>query len=231
MTDRWKRIVPPLAGVGLVVGFVLSLSILSNSPGAGDSGAKVARYFASHHGRAETTAVLFTYAAGMALVYFIGMAAYLRRCGSQILAALTTAGGIVMATGMMVAAGTLAATIDRMGKLDDSTLQTINQLGSDLPWIAVVGGSAIATLSIGIASLRTQAFPKALGIITVAVGVVGITGIGSWFALMGTGPLTLALAYYLYERTGRPETITMPDVPAQRDVAAETPKRRSRTTA
>jgi hypothetical protein len=75
---------------------------------------------------------------------------------------------------------------------------------------------ALVTLAIGLSILRTQAMPKALGIITVIVGVVALSGIGSWFGFMAGGPLTLVLAGYLYQRTGQPEQITMPDVPDQR---------------
>ena len=223
MTDRWKRLIPPIAGVALVAGFVVGMSILSGSPSAGDSGAKVRTYFEAHHGRALWTVVLMTYGAGLALVFYTGMAAYLRRRGSQLLAALTTAGGIVVAGGMMVAAGTLWAITDHTSKLSDGTLQAVNQIGSDAPWIAVLGGSAIATLAIGIASLRTHALPKALGIVTTVVGVVQVSGIFSWFGFLASGPLLLVLAGYLYQRTGQPDSITMPDVPAQREVAAETP--------
>jgi hypothetical protein len=225
MTDRWKRIVPPVAGIGLVACVVAAFVLMSGSPGAGDSGAKVAAWFGSHHGRAVAASYFFAYACAVSLVFYIGMAGYLRRRGSHLLSALTAAGGIVMAGGFVVGAGLLAASTDSTGKLGDSTLQTLNQLGSDAPWMALIVGSAVATLSIGIASLRTQAFPKALGIITVVVGVVEVLGPISWLGLFATGPLTLVWAGYLYQRTGQPDTITMPDVPAQREVAAETETR------
>ena len=222
MTDRWKRLVPPLAGVGFVACVVVAFRLLNSSPDAGASGAKVAAYFASHHGRAVASAALMAYGAALALVYFTGLASYLRRRGSQILSTLTVAGGVLMAVGMAVAAGTLVAITDKTSRLDASALQAVNQIGSDLPWVMVVGGSAIATLAVGIASLRTSAFPKALGIVITVVGVVAISGIVVWFGFLATGPLTLVVAGYLYQRSGKPDTITMPDVPAQRDAAAET---------
>ena len=221
MTDRWKRIVPPVAGIGLVACIVAAFILMGGSPGAGDSGAKVAAWFGSHHGRAVAASFFFAYACAVAMVFYVGMAGYLRRRGSHLLSAMTAAGGIVLAGGLAAGAGLLAAITDSTGKLGDSTLQTLNQIGSDAPWLAMIVGSAVATLSIGIASLRTQAFPKALGIITVVVGVVQVAGPVSWFGFMATAPLTLVWAGFLYQRTGQPDTITMPDVPAQRDVAAE----------
>lgn len=223
MTDRWKRVIPPAAGVVLVAGFIVSLSLMSGSPGAGDSGAKVRAWFESHHNRAIATSVLMTYGAGLSVAYFTGFAAYLRRRGSQVLAALTATGGILIAVGLLGAAGMLLTITDHTSKLSDGTLQAINQIGSDAPFLAIVAGSALATLSIGIASVRTQALPKVLAIITVVVGVVQVAGPLTWFGFLGSGALTLVLAGYLYQLTGRPETITMPDVPEQRETAAETP--------
>lgn len=224
MTDRWKRLIPPLAGVALVAGFIVSLSLMSGSPGAGDSGAKVRAWFDSHHDRAIATSVLMTYAAGMSVVYFTGFAGYLRRRGSQLLAAFIAAGGIIVAVGLLGAASLLLTITDHTSKLSDGTLQAINQIGSDAPFLAVIAGSALTTLAIGIASLRTQALPKALGIVTVVVGVVQVAGPLTWFGFMGSGVLTLVLAGYLYQRTGQPDSITMPDVPSQRAVAEEPSK-------
>ena len=223
MTDRWKRLVPPVAGVALVACVVTGFILMGGSPSAGDSGAKVTAWFTAHHDRAVAASFVFAYACAVALVFYIGMAGYLRQRGSRTLSGLTAAGGILMVAGFASAAGLLGAITDHTSKLGDNTIQTLNQLGSDAPWIAMIVGSAVATLSIGIASLRRQALPKALGIVTVVVGVVQVAGPISWFGFLATGPLTLVWAGYLYQRTGQPDSITMPDVPAQREVAAETP--------
>lgn len=220
MTDRWKRLVPPVAGVGLVGCVVTCFVLMGGSPSAGDSGAKVLAWFTAHHDRANVAAYFFAYACATTVVFYAGMASYLRRRGSQMLSTVTIAGGVVMASGMAVAAGLLGAITDHTSKLGDNTLQALNQIGSDAPFLALIVGSAVATLAIGIASLRTQAFPKALGIVTVIVGVVQVLGPISWFGFMATGPLTLVWAGYLYQRTGQPDAITLPDVPEQR---AETP--------
>jgi len=223
MTDRLKRLVPPVAGVVLVGCVVTAFLLMGSSPSAGDSGAKVAAWFTAHHDRAVAAAFFLAYACATGLVFYIAMAGYLRQRGSRTLSGLTAAGGIVMVTGFAVASGLLGAMTDKTSRLAPDTIQSLNQIGSDAPWIAMIVGSAVATLSIGIASLQRQAFPKALGIITAIVGVVQVAGPVSWFGFMATGPLTLVWAAYLYQRTGQPDTITMPDVPAQRDAVAETP--------
>jgi hypothetical protein len=169
--------------------------------------------------------LVFAYAGVCAVVFYAGVASYLRWRGSDLLATLTVAGGVLAAVGFALGAGSTAALADKTSKISPDAAQALNQINEDIFFIALFGGLALATLSMGISMLRTQAMPKALGIITVIVGVVAVSGIGSWFGFLGSGPLTLAIAWYLYERTGRPDTITMPDVPAQRAVPAETPAR------
>jgi len=232
MTDRWKRLVPPVAGIGFVAAIVVAV-VLGNTPDAGSSGAKVIRYYTTHHGRANADILLLAYGAVMAVVFYAGMAGYLRRRGSDLLATLTVAGGVLMAAGFAVGAGAYAALNDHTTKLSADAAQALNNVNEDIFFVALFGGLALVTLSMGIAMLRTQAMPKALGIITVIVGVGAISGIGSWFAFMASAPLTLAIAWFLYERTGEPESITLPDVPEQRVVETEAPAkttRRSRTT-
>jgi hypothetical protein len=228
MTDRWKRLVPPVAGV-LFVGLVVVGVAISNTPDAGSSGAKVIRYYQSHHGRANASVFIFGYAAVMAVVFYTGMAAYLRRRGSDLLATLTVVGGALTAVGLGLGAGSTAALADKTSKLSIDAAQALNQVSEDIFFVTLFGGLMVATLAMGIAILRTGAMPKALGIVTVVVGVVAVSGIGAWFAFMGSAPLILVLAGYLYARTGQPESVSLPEVPEQRAEAAA--PRRSRTKA
>jgi hypothetical protein len=220
MTDRWKRLVPPLAGVAFV-GLVMGALFVSNTPDAGSSGTKIVTYYSSHQGRSIASAILLGYGGVMAIVFYTGMASYLRRRGSDILATITVAGGVVMAVGLALAAGTTAALADKTSKLSVGAAQALNMVNEDLFFIALFGGLMLATLAMGIGMLRTNAMPKALGIVTVVVGVVAASGVGAWFAFLGSGPLTLVIAGYLYQRTGQPDSITMPDVPSQREVPAK----------
>ncbi|MDQ1696187.1 MAG: hypothetical protein QOJ03_1540, partial [Frankiaceae bacterium] len=103
-----------------------------------------------------------------------------------------------------------------------SAAQALNQVQEDLFFVTLFGGLMLATLAMGIAMLRTKALPKALGIVTVIVGVVAASGIASWFAFMATGPLTIVIAGYVYQRLGQPASVTMPDVPAPRIADATT---------
>jgi len=224
MADRWKRLTPPLAGV-VLVGLVVVGLFLSDTPGAGDSGTKVLNYYNSHEGRTGAALIIFGYAGVMSVIFFSGLATYLRRRGADLTATLTIAGGAIFGASLCLAAGTAAVLIDNTDKLSPDAAQALNSVSEDLFWVMMIAGLMIATLSMGIAMLRTQSMPKALGIVTVIVGVVAASGIGGWFAFMGCGPLFLVIAGYLYQRTGQPESITMPDVPDQRAAEAPAPRR------
>ena len=215
MTDRWKRLVPPAAGILFVAVCAVGVS-LGNTPDSGSSGAKVLAFYQSHKGRQSAEVFLFAYASILAVVFYTSMGAYLRRRGSELLAMLTVVGGAVAAVGFGLGAGATAALTDKTSKISPDAAQALNQVSEDIFFICLFGGLAVATLAMGISMLRTRAMPKALGIVTVIVGVGLVSGIGSWFGFMASAPLTLVIAGYLYQRTGQPDAITMPDVPDQR---------------
>jgi hypothetical protein len=208
----------------MVAALVVAVAI-GSTPDAGSSGTKVVDHFTSHHGRMNADIVLLAYSSVMAVAFYAGMASYLRRRGSDLLATITVVGGAIMAVGLCLAAGATEAINDHTSKLSPDAAQALNNLNEDIFFVAIFSGMALVTLAIGLSILRTQAMPKALGIITVIVGVVALSGIGSWFGFMAGGPLTLVLAGYLYQRTGQPEQITMPDVPDQRAAEPAAPRR------
>jgi hypothetical protein len=220
MTDRYKRLATPAAAVVMVAGVVTSM-LMPSTPDSTASGAKVIAFFHAHHAAIYVSALSLAYAAVAGVLFFVSVASYLRTRGSQLLSTTASIGAGVFASGLLLAAGTLGASNDAPARMTPDVARTLNVLQNDLFAPAMLAGLAIAVLSIGVASLRTKALPKSLGIITTIVGVVGLTGIGSWLAFMATGPLALVLAGFVYERLGRPAQITMPDVPTQ--ATAETP--------
>jgi len=214
MTDRYKRLATPVSAVVMVAGVVTAL-VLPGTPDSTASGTKVIAFFQAHHTAMYAAAISLAYAAAAGVLYFVSVASYLRERGSQVLATTTAVGAGLFATGLLLASGTIVAVNDAPGRMTADVARTLNVLQDDVWAPAMFAGVGIAVLSIGVASLRTKALPMALGIITVIVGVVGLSGIGSWFAFMATGPLALVIAGYVYQRQGRPAQITMPDIPAQ----------------
>jgi hypothetical protein len=224
MTDRWKRLAP-MSGV-IAVGLIVAVLTIPGAPDSGASGAKVIAFAKSHKTSITVSALMLAYAGTLVLLYFSSLASYLRKRGSDQLATLTVVGAAVFAVGAALAGGLAATLADSPGKMSTSAAQAINMLQNDA-WVAVLfAGLGIATLSAGVGMLRTHAMPKALGIITIVVGGVAMTGIGAWFAFLGSGPLVLVTAGFLYQRLGRPEEITIPEVPQPRAKAdTESPAR------
>ena len=215
MTDRYKRLATPASAVVMVAG-VLTAILTPSTPDTTASGTKVIAFFQAHHTVTYVAAFSLAYAAIAGVLFFVSVAGFLRPRGSQLLAATTTVGGALFAGGALLASGGLMAANDAPGSMTPDIARTLNIVQNDLFAPALFAGMAVAILSIGVASLRTKALPKALGVITTIVGVVALSGIGSWFAFMACGPLTLVIAGYVYQRLGTPTQITMPDVPAAR---------------
>src|SRR5256885_1408218 len=214
MADRYKRLATPASAV-VMVGGVVTAFLMPQPPDTPASGQTVIAFFRAHHPAMSVAAFSVAYAAVAAVLFFVSVAYYLRTRGSQILAATTAVGGVVFASGALLGAGLLVSANDAPGRMTADVAKTLNILQDDAFFLAVIAGLGISFLSIGVASLRTKALPKWLGIVTTIVGVVALSGIGSWFGFMASGLLTLVVAGYVYQALGRPTEITMPDIPAQ----------------
>ena len=220
MTDRYKRLAP-LSGV-VFVALMVTIFFLPSAPDTNASGAKVIAFYRHHHTAIYVAAIMLGFAAATVTLYLASVADFLRRSGSTLLATTTVIGAGIAGAGMLLGAGAVVAVNDGPQNFTPDVARTLNILQSDLLWPMALGGLAIATLSMGVSMLRTHALPKALGIITTIVGVVACSVIGSWFAFLAMGPLTLVIAGYVYQRLGTPTQITMPDVPAQARAEAPT---------
>src|SRR4051794_12085175 len=215
MAERWKRLAP-LSGIVFVGLIVASIVASGDQPDIGDSPAKIAAYYGSHDGATIAQIVMLSYAAVFAVVYFVSIAQFLRARGSQTMATIALVGGSLAAVGAGLGAGGTAMMHDGVDHFNADQMQTLNAVSQDMFWPIMVAGMALSTLAIGIAVLRTKALPKWLGIVTVVVGVVGISGIGSWFGFMGAGVTTIAIALFAYARLGQPASISLPEMPEQR---------------
>jgi hypothetical protein len=218
--DRFKRLAP-LSGVVVVAGMV-TLFALPSPPDTSASGAKVITWFRHHHTEAYVVAAMLAYVAAAAALYFSALGSFLRRSGSDLLATTTTVGGALFAMGALLGTGAVVAINDGPQNFSPEMARALNVIQNDLFFPAVIAGFAIATLSSGVALIRTRSLPLALGIITTVVGVVAVSGIASWFGFLAGGPLILVTAGYVYARTGASAQITLPDMPGQR-VATEEP--------
>ena len=219
VADRLKRLAP-LSGV-LMVALLVVLFALPSTPDSTASGASVISWYRNHHTQVYVQAALVSYAGALAVLYFTSVARFLRRRGADMLATTTVVGGAIAAAGLLIAGGAAVAANDGPQRFTADEARALNVLQNNLFVPVLLGGIAIATLSMGVAMLRTKALPQAVGIITTVVGVVAISGIVSWIGFLASGPLTLLIAGYVYARSGddavRPTQITLPpDMPEQR---------------
>lgn len=229
MNARARRLAP-FAGY-LMIAFVLAAVFMAQSPDSNASGAKVIAFFSHHKNSVHAQDLFLAYAALAAILYFASVATYLRSRGSQILATTAVAGSIVMAAGFCVGAGVNETLADKPSELSAASAQTLNVLSNDVFGVLLIAGVALATLSMGVAMLRTKAVPTALGVVTTVVGVACTLGPVGWIGFLATGPLTLVVAAYVYARTAQPTEITLPDSNAEIPAQATTTRAASRSKA
>src|SRR4051812_46170333 len=175
MVDRWKRLAP-LSGVVFVALVTVAIST-GNPPDTDEGGAKAIAYFASHRGLTWAQILMLGYAGLFAVVFYSSVASFLRRHGADLTATLIVVGGALMAVALAIGAGATAAIVEHPKRLSPDAAQALNLLQSDIFFVALFMGLTLVTLAMGVAMLRTKALPKALGIVTVIVGVVAISGI------------------------------------------------------
>jgi hypothetical protein len=207
--ERVKRLTP-LIGIAYV-GVLVAVLLLPATPDSKASGAKVIRYFTHHQGAARASALLLAYGAIAVLVFFAAVASFLRRRGADVSTRVMMAGAVLMAVGLTLAAGFTAAGADQPTRMAPSTAQTLNLLGNNGFAFALFAGVTIAYIGLGAAVLGTRALPKAIGYISIFLGVAAATAVVSWPAFLATGLLTLVVSVYVYLRQQQPAQITIPD--------------------
>jgi len=217
MYERVRRLTP-WSSVLMVAGVLVALAMPA-TPDSTASGAKVLAFYQRHHDAMYVAATALVVAALAGILFFITCATFLRRRGADMLATACAVGAGIFGTGLLFASGTLLAANDSPSRMSADMARTLNLLQNDIWAPAMFGGIGIAVLCIGVSTLRTRALPKALAIIATVVGVATLSGIGSWFAFMACGPLSLVVAGYVSARWEEPRQITLPDVPAARVAA------------
>jgi hypothetical protein len=172
-TRFWSRL-GVLGGIYAVL--FLIANFLLGEPGSGSAGAVVVKYYHDH----QTSEMIGVFAAAFAVVALTFFLASLRRTLSatddgRFLANVVTAGGAVYTVGLMMMTALTVALIDTANNNLPGAAQTLNVLGSDL-WLPVVVGLALLGLGTGVSALRNATLPKWLGWVSVAFGVLALSG-------------------------------------------------------
>src|SRR3954447_11390704 len=174
-----------LTGVAFLVTAVAVFIYAGSTPDSHDSAAKVVSFYAKHHGKLNAAGFLIAIPAAFLALFTGALRQRLRRVDGGSIAATTAAvaGGTIAAGGQMLFVEMQIALTDAVGHASSTTLQTLNMIASNVfvPWI---GGFGVLMLAMGIATLQTGALPRAIGYISLVLGVLVFTPLGWWSFLL-----------------------------------------------
>jgi hypothetical protein len=194
---RLERLAP-LTGVVFAVIFYAAVFGSGDTPDADAGPAKAVKYWSDN----DTKQIAFAIAGVIATVFFVWFAGALRarlleaEGGSGRLTSTMYAGAVLFAAGLLANLGITFTVADTAGDLTPAATQTLSALSSDF-FFPLVGGGAILYLAFAVATLRTRAFPRWLGWVTLVLGVVCFTPVG-WVPFLLLGLWTAVVAVLLY---------------------------------
>ena len=201
----------PLTGVLFLLLVMVAFAVTGESPGSDDPTAEVVEYWTGKDTENVVSAVLGALA-GVALVWF---GASLRDAiaraegGTGRLAALTFAGTVIAAVGLMTNSALQFAAAESAGDVPDEVTQSLGVLFAGF-FFPMSGGFALLILASGLAALRTGVLPRWLGWIQVVAWILFFTPAGS-FAFPAAMAWDAAVSLILF---GRSEGAGPPAEPA-----------------
>ncbi|MFF4032565.1 hypothetical protein ACFYZ2_22925 [Streptomyces sviceus] len=197
--------VAPLTGVVAVAFTVAAFLLLGDTPGVGASGREVRSYYDDH--RASTGVSLYLLV--IAAMLFVFFAAYLARAvrdlppGGEWLSRVVLAGGVLIAAGFLVGAALTLALLDLSDKSSatPAALQTLNAVNEDF-FIPFVAGMGLMLLAAGLATVRAgdSPLPRWLSWAALVLGVLVFIPWVGFFAFMLAGVWVLIASVLLGRR-------------------------------
>ena len=171
MSVRWTRWAP-LTGLVFVVLFVVSTITFTSGPNSDASGASVVTYYVDH----QTGQNLSAYGYGATAVFGVLFAAVLSSrlrpdSKSGGLPAVGFAGGILIAVGLLVAAGGNIALTDVPTKISPAAEQALNVAG-DLFQYPLEAGVFLFLAGYGVAIVCANVLPRWLGWAAIVLAIV-----------------------------------------------------------
>jgi len=195
---------------------VVAFLLIGDTPDADSPGRKVQAFYDSHQGRTAVSLYLLVLAGAL----FVFFAAYLARVvrstpsSGDWLRRVVMAGGVLIAAGFWTGAGVNLALLDLADKstAGRDAFQALNALNEDF-FIPFVGGMGLMLLATGLATVRAAAtaLPRWLGWAAVVLGVLVFIPWVGFFAFMLAGLWVIVTAVLLARR---PHDTTPVDVAA-----------------
>jgi hypothetical protein len=192
-TSKFDRFLP-IAGVLVGLLFVLVNVLTWGSPDSTD-GAELAEWGSAHETRATIAGFGMAYVAVLMAFFAVALRGAIRagEAEESTYSSVAFAGGLMIATASALWSYTSLAALSAVTDGDAASVATMAHFTS-LSWLPWLIGSAVLFLSVGIGALRTAALPRWLAVVTIALGVLCLTGVGGiavylvspvWFVVTG----------------------------------------------
>ena len=207
MQQRTAERLTPLAGLVAVAIIVVAFAIGGDTPDAHDAAAKVQAFYAEHSSKQQTAAIILIFSAPFLVWFTCHLRDVLRRAGGTgRLANAAFAGGVIAASGFLLAAAVHYAVADAGDSAKSlGAVQTLSILDNDM-FFPFSGGLAIMVLSAGMAGLRHGGLPRWLAWAGVVIGIAFFTPAG-FFAFLISGAWIIAASLVLFSAQGAPPTV------------------------
>jgi hypothetical protein len=193
----------PLTGVVFVVLTIVVFSVGGSTPGDHDRATKVAAFYAKHHDKHTTLAVILAVAVPFLLLFVSSLRQDLRRAGGTgQLANAAFAGGVVAGAGFALLATVHLALADAGASLKTlATTQALNVLDNN-DFLPASVGTGLLVLAAGLSVVRHGGLPNWFGWVGVVLGFITFTPAG-FFGFLGSGLWILVAAILLTVARGR----------------------------
>ena len=195
----------PLAGLVAVALLIAGTVLSSEAPDTVEGGQEVLDFFAGNEAEQTAAAIFLAYGSLSLVVFAAALRSGLRRGRHDVEGPATLAfgGGLVMAVGPLILAGTTLALTQNADALDPGAAQAINTVGDRIFVVAVLVGQSVLLLASGVAILRGGALPSWLGWVAIGLGIVSATP-ASLPAFLATLLWVVVVAVLLARRASRP---------------------------
>jgi hypothetical protein len=196
-----RRLVP-LSGVAAVAFLIGAFAIGGDTPDTDAPINEVVSFYTEHDSDQQWGAFLLSLGALFFVFFSTNVAGMLRRAQGETggSSALSFAGGILFAVGVLIFAGLAFTLGDAADDIEPSAVQALHVMSNDM-FFPVAVGTATFLIGTGIAVVKTGALPAWLGWVAIVLGVVAVTPAG-FFAFMALGIWTLIVSVMLSMRAG-----------------------------
>jgi hypothetical protein len=211
--NRSREWLAPLTGVVAVVIAIVGFAIGGEPPSADDPAEEIVQHYVDNEGSVMFGAALATLA-GTFLVFFFGYVRKVLRAAEGeggVLSLVAFAGAVVFAIGLAIDSTLSFALAETAEDIEPASVQTLQALW-DNDFLPIALGAQILWFATGLSIVLHGALPKWLGWVALVLGIVAVTPVGFFAALLG-GVWMLIVSVMLTMRAREGSTPAPPPQP------------------